>query len=49
VNTGYSGHGIMLGPAGSGLLAGLLTGAQPTSGNPFAVDRVFAERAPPTL
>ena len=49
VNTGYSGHGIMLGPAGSGLLAGLLTGAQPASGNPFAVDRVFADRSPPTL
>jgi sarcosine oxidase subunit beta len=49
VNTGYSGHGIMLGPAGSALLAGLLTGARPAGGNPFAVDRAFAERPQPTL
>jgi sarcosine oxidase subunit beta len=49
VNTGYSGHGIMLGPAGSELLAGLLTGDRPTKDNPFAVDRTFAERAQPTL
>ena len=48
VNTGYSGHGIMLGPAGSELLAGLLTG-NPDGDNPFAVDRAFAARAQPTL
>jgi sarcosine oxidase, subunit beta len=49
VNTGYGGHGIMLGPAGSALLAGLLTGARPAGGNPFAVDRAVAERPQPTL
>jgi sarcosine oxidase subunit beta len=49
VNTGYNGHGIMLGPAGSELLAGLLTGARPAEDNPFAVDRVFADRPQPTL
>ena len=50
VNTGYSGHGIMLGPAGSALLAAQLTGAGPgEAGNPFAVGRTFAERPQPTL
>jgi sarcosine oxidase subunit beta len=49
VNTGYSGHGIMLGPAGSGVLGRLLTGDPPPEGNPFAVDRTFRERAQPTL
>ncbi len=49
VNTGYSGHGIMLGPAGSELLAGLLSGDRPAQDNPFAVDRTFAARAQPTL
>jgi sarcosine oxidase subunit beta len=49
VNTGYSGHGIMLGPAGSELLAGLLTGGRPLGDNPFAVDRTFAPRVRPTL
>jgi sarcosine oxidase subunit beta len=48
VNTGYSGHGIMLGPAGGRLLADLLTGAAPDDG-PFAVDRAFADRPQPTL
>ena len=37
VNTGYSGHGVMAGPAGSELLAGLLAGT--THDNPFRVDR----------
>jgi sarcosine oxidase subunit beta len=49
VNTGYSGHGIMLGPAGSELLARLLTGDGSAQDNPFAVDRTFAARAQPTL
>ena len=48
VNTGYSGHGIMLGPAGGRLLADLLTGAA-TGDGPFAVDRAFADRPQPTL
>jgi glycine/D-amino acid oxidase-like deaminating enzyme len=48
VNTGYSGHGIMLGPAGGRLLADLLTGAAAGDG-PFAVDRAFADRPQPTL
>ncbi len=47
VNTGYGGHGIMLGPAGSRLLVDLLTGK--AEENPFALDRVFEEREPPTL
>ncbi|MGH2529298.1 MAG: NAD(P)/FAD-dependent oxidoreductase [Actinomycetota bacterium] len=47
VNTGYSGHGIMLGPAGSRLLVDLLTGK--AEENPFALDRPFEEREPPTL
>jgi sarcosine oxidase subunit beta len=49
VNTGYSGHGIMLGPAGSELLAGLLSGDRGARDNAFAVDRTFAARAQPTL
>jgi sarcosine oxidase subunit beta len=48
VNTGYSGHGIMLGPAGGRLLADLLTGAAAGDG-PFAVDRAFAGLPQPTL
>lgn len=47
VNTGYSGHGIMLGPAGSRLLVDFLTGK--AEENPFALDRPFEEREPPTL
>ena len=39
VNTGYSGHGVMAGPAGGQILAGLLVGASATS--PFALDREF--------
>jgi sarcosine oxidase, subunit beta len=42
VNTGYSGHGIMCGPAGSQLLADVLTGNSTT--NPFRLDRVFVPR-----
>jgi len=37
VNTGYSGHGVMAGPAGSELLAQLVTGAR--RDNPFRLDR----------
>ena len=47
VNTGYSGHGIMLGPAGSRLLVDLLTGK--AESNPFAPGRAFERREPPTL
>ncbi len=47
VNTGYSGHGIMLGPAGSRLLVDLLTGK--VGENPFAPGRAFEPREPPTL
>jgi sarcosine oxidase subunit beta len=49
VNTGYSGHGIMLGPAGGRAMVDLLTGATAPAANPFAVDRAFADRPPPTL
>jgi sarcosine oxidase subunit beta len=49
VNTGYSGHGIMLGPAGSRVLVDLLTGKAPAEENPFALDRTFEEREPPRL
>jgi sarcosine oxidase subunit beta len=47
VNTGYSGHGIMLGPAGSRLLVDLLTGK--AESNPFSPGRAFERREPPTL
>jgi sarcosine oxidase subunit beta len=47
VNTGYSGHGIMLGPAGSRLLIDLLT--EKASENPFAPGRAFERSPPPTL
>ncbi len=39
VNTGYSGHGVMAGPAGGEILAELL--ANPAADNPFALDRRF--------
>jgi sarcosine oxidase subunit beta len=39
VNTGYSGHGVMAGPAGGEILAQLLSGAR--SDNPFRLDREF--------
>src|SRR5207247_10148002 len=47
VNTGYSGHGIMLGPAGGRLLVDLLTGK--ADENPFAPGRAFERRRPPPL
>jgi glycine/D-amino acid oxidase-like deaminating enzyme len=45
VNTGYSGHGVMAGPAGAEILAGLLAGTR--TENPFRLDRkyVAAEQA----
>lgn len=42
VNTGYSGHGVMGGPAGSRHLVDVLTGK--AQDNPFAPDRTFGER-----
>ena len=49
VNTGYSGHGIMLSPAGGRAMVDVLRGATAPGDNPFAVDRAFADRPPPTL
>jgi len=45
VNTGYSGHGVMAGPAGAEILAELLAGTR--TENPFRLDREFvpAEQA----
>jgi sarcosine oxidase subunit beta len=42
VNTGYSGHGVMGGPAGSQVLASLLSGRQPPNSGPFSLCREFA-------
>jgi sarcosine oxidase subunit beta len=39
VNTGYSGHGVMAGPAGGEILAELLAGSRRES--PFRLDREF--------
>jgi sarcosine oxidase subunit beta len=44
VNSGYSGRGVMAGPAGSRHLVDLLTGRIPAGRNPFRPDRRFAER-----
>jgi sarcosine oxidase subunit beta len=50
VNTGYSGHGIMLSPAGGRLLAEAVTGGGGTgAANPFAPGRAMAARPQPTL
>jgi sarcosine oxidase subunit beta len=46
VNTGYSGHGIMLSVAGGRILAGSLNGG---SGGPFRPGRVFEPIPQPTL
>jgi glycine/D-amino acid oxidase-like deaminating enzyme len=46
VNTGYSGRGVMAGPAGSRHLVDLLTGKIAARDNPFRPDREFAERPP---
>lgn len=46
VNTGYSGHGVMGGPAGSRILADVVTGRVGEADNPFPPDRTFvAEQA----
>ena len=45
VNTGYSGHGIMGGPAGSRHLVDVLIGKIAPEANPFRVDRAFERRA----
>jgi sarcosine oxidase subunit beta len=44
VNTGYSGRGVMAGPAGSRHLADVLTGKTRPEDNPYRPDRAFAER-----
>ncbi|MGH2555843.1 MAG: NAD(P)/FAD-dependent oxidoreductase [Actinomycetota bacterium] len=44
VNAGYSGHGIMGGPAGSRVLVDVVTGNLAPQENPFAPDREFVER-----
>jgi sarcosine oxidase, subunit beta len=49
VNTGYSGHGIMLSPAGSRRLADLLSGRLPPADNIFRPDRKPRPRPPETL
>ncbi len=48
VNTGYSGHGIMLSPAGGRLLAEAVTSAG-TAANAFAPGRTMATTPQPTL
>jgi len=49
VNTGYSGHGIMLGPAGSRTVVDLITGAMDRAANPFALERPFELDETPSL
>jgi len=44
VNSGYSGRGVMAGPAGSRHLVDLLSGKVSAADNPFRPDRSFAER-----
>lgn len=44
VNTGYSGRGVMAGPAGSRLLVDLITGRLRPEEDPFRLDRAFDER-----
>ena len=44
VNTGYSGRGVMCGPAGSRRLVDLLTGTTPPEANPLRPDRPFEAR-----
>lgn len=47
VNTGYSGHGIMMGVTGGRILAEGLTGNR--ADGPFAPGRTFEAVGPPTL
>jgi sarcosine oxidase subunit beta len=49
VNTGYSGHGIMAGTAGSRILGDLLAGRLSAEGNGFRMDRAFAPGSAPLL
>jgi sarcosine oxidase, subunit beta len=49
VNTGYSGHGIMLGPAAGRICIDAVTGAPASSANPFRPDRALQARPQPTL
>lgn len=49
INTGYSGHGVMGGPAGSALLLDLITGVLAPDANPFRLGRSFAARPHATL
>jgi sarcosine oxidase subunit beta len=49
VNTGYSGHGIMLSPAGSRRLADLLAGTLAPADHVFRPDREPRPRPPETL
>ena len=44
LNTGYSGHGVMLGPAGSRLLVDGITGKAGPEENPFRPDRPLDRR-----
>jgi sarcosine oxidase subunit beta len=44
VNSGYSGRGVMAGPAGSRRLVDLLSGKAAAADNPFRPDRAFTER-----
>jgi sarcosine oxidase subunit beta len=48
VNTGYSGHGIMLSPAGSRVLVDAVTSSG-RAANPFRPDRPIRERPHPTM
>ena len=44
VNAGYSGRGVMGGPAGSRILVDVLTGKLEAGANPFRLDRELVER-----
>ena len=44
VNTGYSGRGVMAGPAGSRHLVEVVTGKIRADDNAFRPDRPFADR-----
>jgi sarcosine oxidase subunit beta len=46
VNTGYSGHGVMGGPAGARVVIDAITGKLEAAGNAFRPDRTFEERPP---
>ena len=49
VNTGYSGHGIMLGVAGGRSCVEAITGTLPHGSNPLRPDRRFEQLPQPTL